>query len=179
MNDALMLLSMPHEEALKLMVQDAMLPGLSVNSLTTANPTFGPGTRSEVGVFLKAETYNDPVWPYRGQTSFVYNRMDFADFFSGINLSFRRSGSFHLTAIVHKLNTIFNIRIEPSDFIDVPISVDRLTQTVQLRASPLSARWMGVVDIEIVDRNAPPNPVFTDEQGRNYIDRADRYYIQG
>ncbi len=179
MNDALMLLSMPHEAALKLMMQDTMLPGLSVNSLTTANPTFGPGTRSEVGVFISPETYNDPVWPYRGQTTFVYNRMDFADFFNGVNLIFKRSGTFNLAAIVRKLNGIFDISIEPNDFIDMPITVDRLTQVVQLRASPLSARWMGTVDIEIVDKNAPPNPVFTDNQGRNYVDRTERYYIQG
>lgn len=154
MNDALMLLSMPHEAALKLMMQDTMLPGLSVNSLTTANPTFGPGTRSEVGVFISPETYNDPVWPYRGQTTFVYNRMDFADFFDGIDLTFKRSGTIRMKSIVNKLQSIFHIVIADNDYIDIPIVVDRPTQIVQLRASPLSQRWMGTVNIEIVDRAA-------------------------
>lgn len=154
MNDALMLLSMPHEAALKLMVQETMLPGLSVNSLTTANPTFGPGTRSEVGVFISPETYNDPVWPYRGQTTFVYNRMDFADFFDGIDLTFKRSGTIRMKSIVNKLQSIFHIVIADNDYIDIPIVVDRPTQIVQLRASPLSQRWMGTVNIEIVDRAA-------------------------
>lgn len=178
MSDALSLLSIPHDEAMKLMVQEAMIPGLSVNALQMGNVGFGAGTSAEVGVFLNAETYNDPSWPYRGQVQFQYHRMDFADFFQGIDLSFRREGTFPMANIVTLLCNIFQIVILPSDFINDSITVDTITQTVTLRASPVSPRWMGSVNIQIVDKYAPDKPVFVDNIGRTYVDYRNKLYVK-
>lgn len=177
MSVCLTLLAMPHSQALRLMIQDALKPGLSIDSLLVGNAGFGAGTDAHVGVFLSEAAYQDPTWPYRGQVDFHYRRLSFADFFQGIDLAFRRTGTFYMSELVTTLCSIFNIVIEPTDYINNKIVVDRFAQNVTLTALPVSPRWIGSVNIRIVDANMPDQPIYVDEQGSYYIDHDSKIYI--
>lgn len=177
MSVCLTLLAQPHSQALRLMIQDALKPGLSIDTLMVGTAGFGAGTDAHVGVYLNEAAYNDPTWPYRGQVDFHYNRLALSDFFQDIDLAFRKSGTFYLSEIVSQLCEIFNVVIEPADYINTLITVDRFAQNVQLKAMPTSPRWTGVVNIRIVDENLPDQPIFVDSNGSYYIDHNDRVYI--
>jgi len=158
MLNTLSLLSMKHSAAIRSMIQDKLVLGVSVNHLMVANPVALPDDKMKVGVYLTPTAYQDPSWTYRGQSEFTYKRMDFEDFFQGINLILPLPNATRTRALVNKLERIFNIDIDDGDYIDEDISHNGTQILYTLRASPNSQRWKGRVAL-LVGPPAPPLPI--------------------
>lgn len=132
--------------------------GVSVGNLTTANPVALLNGKMKIGVYLAPHAYKDPTWLYRGQSEFTYNRMDFTDFFQGINLIVAIPAVTRTRALVNKLERIFDIDIDDDDYIDEDIAHNGQQILYTLRASPTSQRWRGRVGV-LVGPPAPPLPI--------------------
>ncbi len=158
MLDALSLLSMSHPEALQVMIQDSLLPGLSASYLQAANPVNHTDGTTTTGVFLAPVAYTDAGFPYRGQTAFTYHRMDFADMFGSLGLRLYTAPSIRTRHLVNMLERIFNIDIATGDYIDEPITHDNISPVnYLLRAKPTSNRWRGAVMIQVCPYESPMN----------------------
>jgi len=146
---------MSHPEALQLMIQDSLLPGLSATYLQTANPVHHTDGTTTTGVFLAPVAYTDTGFPYRGQASFTYHRMDFTDMFGSLGLRLYTAPSIRTRHLVNMLERIFNIDITTEDYIDEPITHDGVSPVdYLLRAKPTSKRWRGSVTIQVCPREA-------------------------
>lgn len=158
MLDALTLLSMSQAEAMHVMLQDSLKPGLSATYVQTANPVHNTNGTTTTGVFLTPVAYTDTGFPYRGQTSFTYYRMDFADLFAGLDLRLYTAPSIRTRHLVNMLERIFNIDIVAGDYIDEPITHDNINPVnYLLRARPTSTRWRGSVTIQVCPHESPMN----------------------
>lgn len=149
MLSSLSLLSMKHEQAMRLMLQEQLKLGLSVDYLTTANPVSLPDGRMRVGVYLTEQAYQDPSWPFRGEAQFTYRRMDFADFFRGINLQLIVPAQCSTLMVVNQLERIFHIDIDDNDYVNEYIDRGEETIDYVLKATPTSQRWRGRVTIRL------------------------------
>lgn len=158
MLNTLSLLSMKHPAAMKSMIQEKLVLGVSVGHLMTANPIALQNGAMRVGVYLTPQAYKDPTWLYRGESEFTYNRMDLENFFQGINLVVAIPAVARTRHLVNKLERIFDIDIDDLDYIDEEILHGGQQIFYTLRASPTSQRWRGRVGV-IVGPPAPPLPI--------------------
>lgn len=180
MADTLTLLTMTHQDAVKVMIQEALKPGISANALETGFTGYGTDTTAQVSVHLKESTYHDPAWNYRGQVAFQYQRLDLTDFFQNIPLEFRRSGQFHMSSIVAAINQIFSILIEPGDYVNSSIIMTSgVNQTVSLQALPTSKRWKGNVQILLTYDAGDTDGLYGDQDGQVYENQDENPYTPG
>lgn len=180
MTDTLTLLTMTHADAFNVMLQESLKPGVSANALEPGFVTFGSGTNATASIHLKEATYNDPAWPYRGQVSFQYHRLYLDDFFQGIDLEFKRAGLFQMSTVVTALNHIFQIQIEPGDFVDTTIDMrNGEDQTVTLLAYPNSRRWKGSVQIHLIYDEYDTDGLYGNQNGSVYENDDNNPYTPG
>lgn len=149
MADVLTLLSMPHSNAVKLLVQDSLKPGVSVADLVIDSPAPGAGLEMISNVYIAAGAYSVPEWPYFGETTFTYHALDLADTFSGIPLAFQMPATFNTWDLAQRLSQAFNIHFDPTDIHNESITLTEQVSVVVLKAGSGSSRWRGSVNITI------------------------------
>lgn len=149
MSNTLQLLSIPHEDAVKVLVQDCLVSGVSVSDLVIAPPEQGPGLKMHSGIYVAPHAYNNPDWPYYGETRLTYHALDLGDTFAGIPLAFQMPPTFSSRDIASRLADIFHLHFAPDDFVQETVTLTEMESTFRLRAAPSSTRWKGYVDIII------------------------------
>lgn len=150
MSDALALLALPHPKALQSLIQDVLVPGVSVSDLLFSPVSIKVDGQVSVGVYLSEQAHQNPANPYRGQVEFVYHRMDFATLFSGIDLSFTVPETLEVKKVVKKMSMIFKLDIQPEDYLNETLTLTQPSTVYVLRAHPLSPRYKGTVPLTLI-----------------------------
>lgn len=148
MTDTLTLLNLPNADVQKQLVQEALIPGVSVDDLALGRHT-AQGQDMLVRVYVPAATANREDWPYQGEVDFRYHRMDLADFFQGIDLQFVMPFPTTASAVAAKLSSIFNVRFDLDDHVDESIDPSSSIIDYNFRAAAESQRWMGRVVVRL------------------------------
>lgn len=149
MSGTLSLLSMPHVQAMRVMVQDQLKPGVSVSDLVIETPQQTSGLQMQSKVYIAASAYENPNWPYFGDVDFCYTALDMGDTFAGIPLAFVMPREFTSQQLAQKLGQALGMVFEEADvLVETIVQVER-KMVYTLKASPRSPRWQGSVDIDI------------------------------
>lgn len=156
MTDTLTLLNLPNADVQKQLVQEALIPGVSVDDLALGRHT-AQGQDMLVRVYVPATTAQREDWPYQGEVDFRYHRMDLADFFTGINLEFVMPFPTTASAVAAKLASIFNVRFDLDDHVDEAIDPPNNIVDYNFRAAAESQRWIGRVNVRLF-RQQPTTP---------------------
>lgn len=157
MQSTLALLTLSHPEAMPLIVQDALVPGVNVSDLVVNPPLPGAGLEMTAGIYISASAYNNPHWPYFGNVALTYTRLDMGDALGHIPFVFAFDPPFTSQQVADRMAEALGIKL---DTIDVFQEVHDFTGTryvMQLKAGPMSLRWMGQVEIEIRRLHSPIN----------------------
>lgn len=149
MSGTLSLLSMPHAQAIRVMVQDKLVPGVSVSDLVIETPQSASGLEMTSKVYISASAYENPNWPYFGDVDFTYTALDMGDTFNGIPLAFIMPREFTSQQLAEKIGEALQLRFEPNDVITETITQTAQQMVYTLQSSPRSPRWKGSVDIAV------------------------------
>ncbi len=154
MSKTMTLLALPQAQAHITMVADALIDGIDVTRLQIGDPYVRQDGRVGLLVSVPEETMDDPDWAYHGTVDYSIRRMPLQEFFNGIDVKVRipKNAQGGLTTSSHEvvaaLSQAFNIVFAPSDFYSDAIVSDG-TARYTLRATPLSTRWTGSVQITV------------------------------
>jgi hypothetical protein len=157
MTDTLTLLAMPDADAQRQMVQDALIPGVSVADLALGAHT-AQGLDMKVRVYVPAATAAREDWPYQGEVDFLFHRMDLQEFFDGIELKFVMPFPTTASAIAAKLATIFNVRFDLDDHVEESIDPTNNIVDYYFRAAAESQRWVGRVKVRLYRQQEESTP---------------------
>lgn len=149
MSSSLSLLAMPHSQAARVMVQEKLVPGVSVADLVIDTPKLQSGFQMGSKVYIAASAYNNPNWPYYGDVTFGYTALDMGDTFAGIPLAFIMPIQFTSHELAGKLADALQLQFDISDIVTETVVQTTRESTYVLRANPGSARWQGSVSIKI------------------------------
>lgn len=149
MSGTLSLLSMTHAQAIRVMVQDKLVPGVSVSDLVIETPQSASGLDMTSKVYISASAYENPNWPYYGDVDFTYTALDMGDTFAGIPLAFIMPREFTSQQLAAKVGEALQLRFEPNDVITETITQTTQQMVYTLQASARSPRWKGSVDIAV------------------------------
>lgn len=160
MAESLQLLALASGAARRLMVAEALKPGVEINNLDIGDPY--PRQDGRVGVTIKPtdEAMQDENWPYYGTVDFSHQRVSLNTFFEGIGPKIKMpataEGGLDTTsnALVERLGQIFGIVFEPGDYFSDAI-VSRGSAFYELRAPATSTRWTGFVLIHVYPQIEP------------------------
>lgn len=178
MSDTLAMLAMPHEEALRQIIQTSLQPGLSVDNLEIGAEVSRDGGRTGVDLHLTGDAYENPTWPFRGQTEFYYQRLNFNDVFGAFDLTFETDTGVRASDLVQRLYEIFDILLNPEDFINEEIIFERQTISYTLRANPLSQRWRGGVSFTLTNKSFAYPGRYVDGQSDHYVNHDESSYVE-
>ena len=150
MSTSLTLLSIPHEAAIRSIVQDALLPGVSVSDLVIVNPRPTEGAGRVTDVFIAASAFSDPNWPYFGEATFQYRSQDLAEVFGHLDLTFQRTGSFTAQDLADEISQYTGVLLTEQDIHQQTHQITAMTTPFVIRASAASPRWHGVLPVTVV-----------------------------
>lgn len=148
MSDTLELLNLPNAEAQKIMVQDALIPGVDVDDLTM-DMFRGQGSGVRFRISVPEQTQSLPGWVYSGQVDFLYRRMNLEEFFSSVDLRFAMTYPTSTQALATLLSQIFQVRFDPEDYINEVINPPGGILQYRFKAGLYSQRWIGEVSIQL------------------------------
>lgn len=148
MADTLTLLTMTNANAQRIMVQEALIPGVNVADLALGAHT-AQGSDMRVRVYVPAETAARPGWPYQGDVDFTFHRLDLANFFDGIDLRLVLPLPTTASAVAAQLSAIFNVRFDLEDHVEEAIAPVNNIVDYYFRAAAESQRWRGSVKVRI------------------------------
>lgn len=151
--NAITLLAKPNAAALKDIVQDALVEGVSADDLDIGTPVVGVGSEMVTKVSVSTEAYGRPDFEYHGSVNLRYQRLDLADTFSGIDLEFMLSFPTKASVVAGLIGTAFNIHFGIEDYIEEPIDDPSGVVNFLFKANPDSPRWMGQLPVKLFRRN--------------------------
>lgn len=154
MLNAITLLAKPNAQALKDIVQDALVEGVNVDDLDIGTPVVGVGSEMVTKVSVSSDAYGRPDFPYHGSVNLRYQRLSLSDTFSGLALEFSLPFPTKASVVAGLLQTAFNIHFGVEDFIEEPIDDPSGVVNYLFKANPDSPRWMGQLPIKLFRRNA-------------------------
>lgn len=146
---SLSLLAMPHDQAVRTMVQDKLIPGISVDNLVIETPVSVSGLQMASKLYISAIAHEDPSWPYFGDATFNYTALDMGDTFAGIPLAFAMPTTFTSAQLAARLGEALGIVFSPNDVVMETVTPTEMESEYELRASLSSPRWKGSVVIKI------------------------------
>lgn len=151
MKTTLDLLNSPTNEMTREIVSQVIAPGIDMNNLIIGLPMSYVGRDLAIPVSVNNAALDDPEWPYRGEVSVEYDRMDLTNFFvhSGVDLEFRLPEISSTEDIAKLIRDIFLVRMDTIDFVFAPIYPKVAWQTVMFHASQGSSRWKGSVAVRV------------------------------
>jgi len=148
MSNSLALLALPHDEAVRTIIQEALKPGVSVDDLQAGQYQVLPDGRVRQPVYIDSDAYSDPQWPYRGSVEMTIKRVDLQDALGHLGLKFRvATGGFPTSHIVGRIGSALELYFDPIDFVE---DIHRFTtagQMITIKAAGDSPRWKGQVDV--------------------------------
>lgn len=157
--------------ALEELLANAVKPGVEIDELMVVGMTALEGTLTRIDVALNLQPNDLSSWVYGGTTSIEYNRIDLADFFSGIALKFKPPSFPTTTAwLCSKIASVGKIKFDPNDFIQESIT-EEMAVNYFLKANPTSLRFIGQVSVSLFTQTplmyyfVNPQGVFTTEVG--------------
>ncbi len=154
MSTTLPLLALPQAQAHASMVATALIDGVDVTRLQIGDPYVRQDGRVGLLISVPEESLEDPDWNYHGTVDYSIRRMPLNEFFAGIDVKVRipknAQGGLSTSSheVVAALSQAFNIVFEASDYYSDAITSDG-TARYTLRATPLSTRWTGSVQITV------------------------------
>ena len=123
MSNVLTLLSIPHEQAVKALVQENLKPGVSVADLVIDNPAPGTGLEMISRIYIAASAYNNPQWPYYGEADFTYHALDMADTFGDLGLVFQMPIVFTSMELALRLGAALGLHFEQADIFQETVTL--------------------------------------------------------
>lgn len=147
MSNTLTLLSIPHETAVRTLVQDALIPGVSVGDLVIDAPTAGVGLEQISRIYIAASAYTNPDWPYFGEVDFTYHALDLNETFGELGMEFLLPINCSSMDIAREIGEVLDIHFDPTDIHQEAITLTQMRTVYRLRAAPRSTRWRGWVDV--------------------------------
>jgi len=150
MTNSLPLLEVPHSQALPIMTQELLIPGVDVSNLGFSTPEIQPNGEVRQPVFIRAEAYDDPSWPYVGEVTITHKRVDLTQAFGPLRMTYRSvSGTFTVRELLDYLQLALGVVFETADFFNESVTFTSLSHNYRLRSSATSKRWQGGVDVMI------------------------------
>lgn len=136
-------------DALEEFIANVVKPGVQADRILILKMIAGEGTLTRLDVALDLDPNDLSNWVYGGVTTIQYNRIDLADFFSGIPLSFNPPSFPTTTAwLCEQIATIGQIRFDASDFVQESIT-EEMAINYYLKADPNSYRFVGQVPVSL------------------------------
>lgn len=157
MAETLALLALPNSDALQQMVQESLVPGVSVSDLVISSPVPGEDLDMVSRIFVSGDAYEQEGWPYYGNADFTYTRLDLADLCRDINLRFKMPVPFNTFELAQRLGLALQIHFDPEDVFLEIVDQNEYNFHHVLRAGPASKRWVGQVNVHIY-RTTPLTP---------------------
>jgi hypothetical protein len=152
-------------QALQEFLAAAAEAGVETDELNVIQLTSLGGTLTRIDVALELVPEDLSTWTFGGVTSLTYNRIDLADFFSGINLHFIPPSYPTTTAwLCQQIATVGQIDFDASDFVQETID-EAMALSYTLKADPNSLRWVGQVSVAMF-RQQQLAAIFLNAQGQ-------------
>lgn len=150
MTNSLPLLEVPHSQALPVMTQELLIPGVDVSNLGFSAPEVQADGTVHQPVYIRAEAYDDPTWPYVGEVTLMHKRVDLTQAFGPLDLTYRSlTGTFTVRELLDYLQLGLGVIFETSDFFNESVTFNSLSHRYRLRTLPNSTRWRGEVFVTI------------------------------
>lgn len=150
MTNSLPLLEVPHSQALPVMTQELLIPGVDVSNLAFGLAEVQPDGKVYQPVHIRAEAYDDPTWRYVGEVTLTHNRVDIGQVFGPLDLTYRAvTGTFSVRELLDYLQLALGVVFETTDFFNESVTFNSLSIRYRLRTSPTSKRWQGEVNVTV------------------------------
>jgi hypothetical protein len=155
--DSLILASMTPEAAMGLFLANSVKDDVPIDQLYVFKVNPGPGLQTRLDVYLKLDPTSISDWKYGGMTTFTYNRLDLADFFSGIDVQVSPpSFPTDVATVCGLIASVAQINFDPADFVQESISKSEALNYT-LKAAPDSLRWFGSVPVNLLRQQGLQN----------------------
>ncbi len=150
MSNALELLALPSTQALRVMVQESLKPGVDVSDLVISRPAVEVGNEMSTRISVSGSAYERPDFPYFGAATFTYKRLDLQDSLGFLNLGFEVTFPLITSQVAAKMSEALGIVFEEADYIEELIELESGdSRPYTFKAAPGSPRWMGQVVIQL------------------------------
>jgi len=161
MSRTLDLLRLTPEAALRELIAEAVVPGISAKSFKLGVPVAVSG--NDTAIRLELDKLNVPVdmWAYTGSVDFEYPRLDLGAEFSKFEPVAIVDFPTTTQSICASLTKRYGILFDTNDFVDETVSFDERGDFV-LKCKPESLRWVGQYPLTIKQRIIPLNIAFND-----------------
>lgn len=150
MATSLELLALPHAQAMPAIVQELLKPGVSVADLVIQTPVAGTGLDMSADIFISGSAYNNPNWPYFGNVTLKYTRLDLADTLGFLNLGFVMPTNFSSTELAGKISQALGIHFDSEDIFIEGYTLTEKVSEVVLKAGGNSKRWKGSLPVQVI-----------------------------
>lgn len=142
MLDTIGLLNLTPRAALLELINSRNDVQLQDDYIALLEPTVVSGR--ETSVTLKVRKSFDPFAPipFKGEATFVYNRLDLATFFNGVKINITMDLPTTTSAFLDILTAEYGYLFDTDDFYEDIITVAN-AHGYRLRATPRSLRWVG------------------------------------
>lgn len=152
MLDTIGLLNLTPRAALLELINSRNDVQLQDDYIALLEPTVVSGR--ETSVTLKVRKSFDPFAPvpFRGEATFVYNRLDLATFFDGVQINITMDLPTTTSVFLDILTAEYGYLFDSDDFYEEIITVAN-AHGYMLRATPRSLRWIGEFKVNLMPRD--------------------------
>lgn len=139
---------MPHSEAVRSIVEEALKPGVSAEDLIAGQYEVRGDGRINQPIYIDMDAYNNPDWPYRGSVEMIISRVDLQAALGHLGLTYRTpTPEYSAADIVAYIAPLLQLHFDPTDYINASQVLAGPPEAFTLRAAPDSPRWRGQVDV--------------------------------
>lgn len=152
MLDTIGLLNLTPRAALLELINSRNDVQLQDDYIALLEPTVVSGR--ETSVTLKVRKSFDPFAPipFKGEATFVYNRLDLTTFFNGVKINITMDLPTTTSAFLDILTAEYGYLFDTDDFYEDIITVAN-AHGYRLRATPRSLRWVGELVVNLMPRD--------------------------
>lgn len=147
MANTLELLKLHPEAALRAIISEKMKSGRNVQALKMTGPN-GTGLTTTVTLEVDRGVAGVEYWPYVDPIVFTYQRLDMAELFSGLDLSFTVDFPTKASEVIRLLSRRFYIYFDDKDYVERDI-YESEEGNVVIEARSESWRWIGQMSVDL------------------------------
>lgn len=149
MPTSLDLLALPHEQAAKQILAEALKPGVDPNKLLLGEEVVGTGNKMILPVYVDGSAFVDPNWKFYGTVDMTYQRLDLQESLGHLNLELAVGAMYTSRELATRIGQILKIDFEDVDYVHETRVMNGLSENYVLKAEENSPRWMGQVSIRV------------------------------
>jgi hypothetical protein len=139
-------------DALRKIVQDQLLPGGNIDTLTIGSVEATGETLTRVKVTVDKGTADLKYWKYSGSHDVLYNRLDLSAVFGDLGIVAETSLPTTRHAVIKRLFSKSDIFFDAAEFLDGDVL--ETDTTFRIDAVNSSTRWVGSVNVDLVRKVA-------------------------